>query len=495
MIRLIMVLSLAGGITMPLAAQDTPADEIAPLVNSGRPGAAAVPEAVAAQQRTAAPRAATVVATPVSQPAFGEAEAAATESVLVPSPNEEQPQPELAGDRSHGTPHAASSHGAHHAHDECSACSGSGCEVCRGVRSPLSGLYGHVQYLYWWTDGMYVPALVTTSPDGTARTDAGVRSALGTEVLFGEESINGYGRAGGRVTLGYWFGGGRQHAIEGDYFALGDAKDNYFNSSTGSPILSRPYFDIVDGEDNAQLVAFPNVLSGSITVEPLTRFLGAGLRKRWNICGCEGDPCDPCSNSCFTDFTIGYRMLKLQDRLYIREDLTSLDTANPGSFVVQDRFNTWNTFHGLEIGVVYARSEGPWSVELLNRLSLGTTQSRVEIAGSTDATQNGVTTTGAGGLLTQTSNIGEYEHDSFAVAPELGITFGYRFNRVWKGTFGYNFIYWSSVLRAGDAIDTDVNTSLIPPQGVIIGPLRPRYEVDETDFYAMGLNFGLEANW
>jgi hypothetical protein len=381
--------------------------------------------------------------------------------------------------------------------DSCGACGGWGCDNCGRRRGLFSGFYGHVQYLHWWADGMYVPALVTTSPDGTARADAGVRSAPGTEVLFGERGINTGGRNGGRVTLGYWFGGCREHAIEGDFFNLADANDHYQISSIGSPILSRPYFDINQGVDNAELVAYPNVLSGTVTIDPISRFLGAGLRKRWNICGCEScDDCNPCGgNACHTDFTLGYRYLKLDDRLTIREDLNSLETGNPGAFIVQDSFKTWNTFHGVEFGVVYSRTEGLWSIELLNRLSIGTTQSRVQIDGFTDATQNGVTTRGVGGLLAQSSNIGSYEHDTLAIAPELGITLGYRLNPVWKTTFGYTFIYWSNVLRAGEHIDTDVNTTLIPPQGVITGPLRPRFQFDETDFWAMGINLGLEANW
>jgi hypothetical protein len=380
--------------------------------------------------------------------------------------------------------------------DDCNLCGGWGCDVCGRSSSCLSGFYGRGEYLFWWTEGMYSPALVTTSPPGTTRGNAGVLGVAGTEVLFGDEGLNDRGRSGGRILLGYWWDPGRCHAIEGDYWGLSDAHDNFFASSPGSPILARPYFDIIDGVETSELVAFPNLLRGSVEVLSSTSVQGAGLRKRWNICGPGW--CDPCdANGWRYDVTAGYRWMRLDDSLSIREDLVSIDPQNPGSFVVFDRFRTHNTFNGGEVGTVFERRCGRWSYELLGRLALGATHSRVMIDGFTDITPaDGARTRTPGGLLTQRSNIGEYTRNDFAVVPELGATVGLQLTSVWRLTCGYSFIYWSNVVRAGGQIDRDVNENLLAPEAdPFTGPLRPAFRFNDTDFWAMGVNIGLDASW
>ena len=395
------------------------------------------------------------------------------------------------------------------ANDGCTSCNGWGCDQCSGAggygagggfggrNGPLSGFYARKELLYWWTKGMYVPSLVSTSPDGTARGDAGVLGTPGASTLFGEQGINNGGRLGGRITMGYWLDGCQNRAIEGDFFYLGNLRQQYSATSLGSPILSRPYYDIQSGSENAELVAYPGVLAGTVSVDPLTKFMGAGLRTRWNMCSCGCyDPCNPCGqNNCRIDFTLGYRMLRLSDQLNIREDLTSLDPQNPGSFVVNDQFRTWNTFHGVEFGTVYARSQGLWSMELLSRMSVGMTSSHARINGFTDITSGGLTTNNVGGLLAQRTNIGDYYHEAFAIAPELGMTAGYQIRPGVRLICGYTLIYWTNVLRAGQLIDRNINKDLIPPETTVTGPLRPIVHLQETDFWAMGVNLGLDARW
>jgi hypothetical protein len=58
---------------------------------------------------------------------------------------------------------------------------------------------------------------------------------------------------------------------------------------------------------------------------------------------------------------------------------------------------------------------------------------------------------------------------------------------------GYSLIYWSSVARAGDQISLDVNQTYLPrafddPEG----PARPAFAWRDTDFWAQGINLGLD---
>ena len=59
---------------------------------------------------------------------------------------------------------------------------------------------------------------------------------------------------------------------------------------------------------------------------------------------------------------------------------------------------------------------------------------------------------------------------------------------------GYTFLYLSNVSRAGSQIDPVVNSSQIPP-GTLMGAARPAFIRQDTDFWAKGINFGLEIRF
>ncbi|HNL54844.1 MAG TPA: BBP7 family outer membrane beta-barrel protein [Turneriella sp.] len=94
----------------------------------------------------------------------------------------------------------------------------------------------------------------------------------------------------------------------------------------------------------------------------------------------------------------------------------------------------------------------------------------------------------------------------FAFVPEVNFNVGYQFTNHFKMFVGYDFLYWSKVLRAGDQIDTTVNLAGIPyaPQpgqrdadGNVIpaGANRPTVLLRETDFWAQGISLGMLWTW
>jgi hypothetical protein len=389
------------------------------------------------------------------------------------------------------------------------SCGPDGCNHCGrfgnriGPCGPgcFGGMYVRTEYLLWGTKGADLPALVTTSPAGTPQVDAGVLGEPGTEILFGDESVNSNVRSGGRLTLGWWFDPCRRLGIEGDYFAIKDETDDFHESSQGNPILARPFYDILDGEENASLTAFPGLTSGQIRAEAETRFQGAGVRAIYNLCCGDG-----CGTSCITccpvatgyrfDAVVGYRFLRLDDRVTVVENATSLDSALPGSFFITDSFETENQFHGVDLGTSWSWCKGCFSLDLLSKIALGNTRSRTAIAGSTTITENGSAETFNGGILAQRTNIGSYSADEFAVVPELGFNVGYQINPCWRATIGYTFIYWSRVARAGEQIDRDLNPNLFPPEETdVTTHLRPEFNLSYTDFWAQGMTVGLEGSW
>ena len=63
-----------------------------------------------------------------------------------------------------------------------------------------------------------------------------------------------------------------------------------------------------------------------------------------------------------------------------------------------------------------------------------------------------------------------------------------------KATVGWSFLYWSSVMRPGDQIDTNVNPSQLPP-GTLSGIPSPQFKPVMTDFWAQGLSIGLDYRY
>ena len=388
----------------------------------------------------------------------------------------------------------------------CSSCSHESgyCASCNTPRRfciclPSHG-YVQVEYLLWWQNGMNLPPLVTTSPSGTARASAGVLPAA--SVLFGGDDtfLNG-SHHGGRIRFGTWFDRCPGLGMEGEYFGLAQSTESFFQQSTGNPILARPFFNIVTGQNDAELVAFPNVLSGSISVDVDSQFHGAAARFRRSLCASSGCAmssfcCDPVPTSSRLDATLGYRYYELKESLGIQEQLQSTTPNSPGSFNISDNFQTLNQFNGLELGVLWQGRRGLWSLDTLMRVGIGNSLQTVTISGSTATLENGVTTNTATGILAERTNIGEFDRNQFVMIPELGATLGYQLTRCLRLTTGYSMIYWGNVVRPGDQVSLDVNPNLFAPESnPLTGALRPQFQFVSSDYWVQGLSFGADFRW
>lgn len=407
----------------------------------------------------------------------------------------------------------------------CSSCDGGGCNTCAGpiMRGELMGSlcnscnspsrfcicfpshgWVHAEYLLWYQDGMRVPALVTTSVNGTARANAGVLGRATTSVLYGNDEILDEESSGFRIRFGWWLSAFPGWGIEGEYTGLGEQTDSFFRDSAGTPITARPFFNVTTGSEDAELVAFPAVVRGSMAVDVTNKFDGAAVRLRRQLCCSDG--CDYSALSCTTvptswrlDGTIGYRYWQLDESLATREQLTSLVTNEPGTFDIRDRFETLNQFNGAEVGLLWQGRRGWWSMDALMRLAIGNVHQTATINGSsiiTEGTAPGTTTTYNSGFLAQSSNVGSYSRDAFTMIPELGVTLGYQLTKRVRLTTGYSLIYWGNVIRPGDQIDLNINPQLLPPQQTAVTtPNRPQFQFDETDYWVQGLSFGGEFRW
>ena len=361
----------------------------------------------------------------------------------------------------------------------------------RGVCGPCccspreNRLWVRGEYLLWWTKGSNLPPLVTTSPAGTDPDVSGVLGQSGTSVLFGGGLAGLNANSGWLAAMGYWFDDCQRIGIEAGYLGFGQETTRFSASNLGTPIIARPFYDAKYSTQDAILVAHPEFLEGSVSCELSSRLQAVEVLLRRNVF--QGD-CDK------VDFLIGWRFARLDESLRI--DQYSVWPQSQGPIIAgttksfYDLFDAQNQFNGAEFGFAYQERIGRWALGAVMKLGLGCTHSRVLIDGMTTTTvPGGGTTSFAGDLLAQETNIGVYAQNQFALMPELGVTLGCDLTCQLRATFGYTFLYWSQVARPAGQLDT--NASQLPPE-TPTGSLQPAFAFNMSDYWAQGLNFGLE---
>jgi hypothetical protein len=343
-------------------------------------------------------------------------------------------------------------------------------------------------YSMWWLKGNSLPPLVTTSPYGTDREDAGVLGRKGTRILFGEDRVDDAERHGGRINVLRWLDDCQSVAVEFSFMGLASDDTRYRAASLGDPILARPFYNVIRQRQDAELIAFPEVIVGSVDVVTTSELYSAGalLRRPW-ICG-----------SCAQiDMIGGYRYVRFREGLTVFEDLISKDEQGDVQVDTQidvyDSFTTTTDFHGGEIGLATEWYHGPFSLSLLTKLAIGRANQAVAINGSTTVTTPGDSPeTAPGGLLAlRGTNLGKCRKDRFAMLPELDLTLNCRVSHCLRLSAGYSLLYLTEAVRTGDQIDLAVNPTYVPGSpGTPSGPRRPAPRLHSTSMWAQGLNVG-----
>jgi hypothetical protein len=326
-------------------------------------------------------------------------------------------------------------------------------------------------YLLWTVKGDKLPALVTN----------GILGAPGTAVLFGDAAVNDRWRSGGQIKAGYWFDPQHSWGIEGSFFGLQDVSTGFNASSNGSSVLARPFFNVQTGLQDFTIIASPLIGSGQIAINETSRLWGAGVTFRKEVCAnCAGR----------VSALVGYRYLRASDDLGIVTNQQSNILGAPVTVAVTDQFGTANNFGGLDLGLTGEQRYGAWTVEWLGKVALGANYSTAQIYGSTiPAAGGGAPVTSPGGLLALPSNMGTFSATRFALVPELAFKLGYQVTPRFRVHAGYDFLYWSNVVRPGNVIDTGIDPTQIPPAPAV-GATRPAPRLDGSDFRAQGIDFG-----
>lgn len=369
------------------------------------------------------------------------------------------------------------------------------------------------EYLMWWMKGSNVPALLTTSDNGTPVGQAGVLGNNATSTLYPNSNFDDQERHGGRLRAGMWLDPCRRIGIQGDYFQLGNLSNNFALNSNGNPILARPFYDVVDDQQDRELLAYPGLVNGGIHSFSNSYLNGAGVNMMLNLTpccqnGCSQDACGCCQPQiCCPCKQIsplgGYRFLNLSENIQINQRAVIENPAALGipvaagtSIDSQDRFSTRNEFHGGNMGLQSWFYHGRWSLGLMGSVALGTSFQQVQVLGNSVVTVPGLDpVVNQGGLLALPSNIGTYQRNVFSVVPEANFTVGYALNCHLRATVGYSFLYWTNTLRAAEQIDPNINPTQFPYIANPQGPNAPRVRFNESDIWLQGINLGLTYTW
>jgi hypothetical protein len=359
------------------------------------------------------------------------------------------------------------------------------------------------EYLLWWMSGLDIPILATTNPNPGA---FGFLGEPGTVSILGPGTLLGSTRQGFRVRGGLWLNENRSYAVDGSFFLLGRRSTEVTFTSDQFPLITRPVFspntrpnqpNVVIGQVG-EAVAVPSILLGSLTVEATSLLWGADA----NLRSCLFRNCDASAS-----WFVGYRYLNLSESVSITENIS---VVGPGGnrvlipdpvgtqIVVKDHFATTNRFHGGQIGATWERRWGVLSLDARASVALGVTNQELSIFGAQTRTRPGqLPLTYSGGLLAAGPNLGTFTRDRFSVVPEMTVNIGYWLTPNVKAFVGYNFLYWTNVIRPGEQIDPVVDLTFVPnaPPVPFSGQYRPRPLFRQSDLWVTGMQFGLQWRW
>ncbi len=363
-------------------------------------------------------------------------------------------------------------------------------------------------WLSWWVRSAPSPIpLVTTGPPGTS----GFLNAPGTSVVYGGTALGYPALFGGRFAAGFC-DPTYQVGLEFNAFFLSTRSTNFLASSsaTGSPVLARPFVDAQLGLEDSQLISFPGAFAGGIAIDSSINMWGAeaNLLRHKITHKYAGDL--KLAGACFdTDALVGFRFVNLDESLGMTQVVNVLPggvagfagavVMSPNSLTIADQFRTRNNFYGGQVGFQSILKKGCCFAGVTGKIALGDTYQSANVVGTTTlSTPAGAVATGPGGLFALPSNIGVHSKHAFSVIPEIGFNIGVEVFTHVRIYGGYNFLYWTDVVRPGDQLDRSINKTQLPSSlsfGPLTGPVRPVTTLQNTDFWAQGINVGVAVRY
>ncbi len=414
--------------------------------------------------------------------------------VAVPAPLKGSPPLTIPAQPSPLAPVPVSDHVA-----TCAACSSDPAAPVTGVKfndftsGSSATFWFDADYLLWWVKDGRLPPLIGQISTADAR--SGNISSITTIYGGSVNDTNYHEQSGVRLSTGVWVDEAHTLGIDASFFQLEHKTQGVNLTSPGDPVIGPVFDDPVQLQRTILLAAVPNFTSGALANVP--RSATIGVTNNNDLWSAELNGRYQMGALFFMDrldLVVGYRQLYFGEGLDVTTESVAL-SANAGPNVLAtDHFGTRTQFYGGQVGISSHGQYGRLSFDSVFKLGMGDIHEALDINGST--TIGGITY--PGGVLTQPTNMGHGTIDRFGILPEITLTAGYQLTAHLRATVGYNFLYLSNVLRAGDQVDLVDGrqvrslTSFDPTATNVQRPL-PTFYSDR--FYAQGLNFGLEFSY
>jgi hypothetical protein len=368
-------------------------------------------------------------------------------------------------------------------------------------------VWAGVEALWWWEKKQPLPAnLVTTGLASDTR--PGALGQPNTVVVFGPGGVSYGAFSGLRAFAGVWLDAHRILGLDVSGFVLEDRGSAFGISSTpgGNPLLAVRHLDVPTGTPDAFLIATPG--NGG-SVGPFAG--GVAVRTESQLWGIDQNVLHAfCWSPCFHLVGLtGFRYLDLNDSVTILTRKNALGSSAalflgnsypaPALELTSDHFRGRNQFFGGQMGLQAEWFFNRFFLGLTGKLALGQTDEVTNVLGiSTMQPQNARPLTASGGLFALPGNSGRFRNRDFGVVPEVQVQGGVQLAPWCRVTIGYDFLYWSRVLRPGEQIDLTVDSRQVPTDpafkaGTTAGPPRPL--ANRTDFWAQGLTLGLAFSY
>jgi hypothetical protein len=365
------------------------------------------------------------------------------------------------------------------------------------------------EYLLWWFKNSPVPVALATTTSTPDLTPTAALFQEGTSVLLGNQDLDTGARHGVRFTGGVWVDSRHTVAFEAGYFIFAShtvSRGIVSNGQADAAILAVPFFDADTGAENSFVIAAPSSLAGSAVLSLTSRLQGAEINGCVRTCS---------GGNLRLDVLGGFRFLDLRENLSFAT--ASLGIQEPGpdtnnGFVLNtlDQFNANNQFYGWQIGIRAEYRLGDLILTATGKAAFGDTHEVANLSGT--ATTNffnappggpftgvSVQSIPGAGTFVQATNIGRTSRHEFAIVPEINLNVGYQLTDAIRVFAGYDLLFLSNVIRAGNQIDRTINSSETI-QSAIAGTSgspgsRPAVPLTGSEFWAQGVNFGLEFRY
>jgi hypothetical protein len=361
---------------------------------------------------------------------------------------------------------------------------------------PPAPFFVNADYLLWWMKPSTVPVPVLTTtrtPQDLNRIDPSLRNPS-IAVLFGDQNINYPAFDGVRVSLGLAPSDAGDPGFQASGFFLPIRGTNFLflTDGRGIPALILPFANTGTSPPVEAGAAISGIFSRSVVrgaadissnAQMWSGEVGASLRMFQE-------------DALHLDLSSGFRHLGYNDELTIQ--VNSFNGAQSAG--IRDQFMTRNYFFGAHAGGELTWEQSRFSAQLRADLALGAVDEIVQVGGITHRpasivrTRPGPVEVPVG--FFSVSSLGVTRNTRFAVVPEVGLNVGWRVTDCIRLTGGYSFLYWSSVMRASDQINRNINQRTLPLfGGDFNNPPSPLFLKRVSDIWVQGLNAGLEITF